>query len=236
MTAAARGILAAGISAFAIVTAAIFRSLFFLFSFHALSCCVPPGAPAICKGKLELKRRRLKLLWTQLSRVPRRRDACLRVTTNAKSTRRRRVGTYICGGQHQLRLSTHMPVTRCTLYIASAIRRPPRPKIGPERHHGPRLADNMRPWQSATTAQKTVAKMRPESGHGNRASERGIHSGMPPSYVPVSCPPYGPKSATTSFYASMAPLGAQFSTTIIPRIARCSSRRRGRDKTTLLEP
>ena len=104
------------------------------------------------------------------------------------------------------------------------------------RHLGTRFAENMLQWQSAPPTQKAVAKMRPESGHGNRASERGIHSGMPPSYVPVSCPHYGPKSATTSFYVSMAPLGAQFSTTIIPRTARCSSRRRGRDKTTLLEP
>ena len=72
-------------------------------------------------------------------------------------------------------------------------------------------------FQSAPPTQKAVAKMRPESGHGNRASERGIHSGMPPSYVPVSCPHYGPKSATTSFYVSMAQLGAHFSTTRLPR-------------------
>ena len=72
-------------------------------------------------------------------------------------------------------------------------------------------------FQSAPPTQKAVAKMRPESGHGNRASERGIHSGMPPFCVPVSCPHYGPKSATTSFYVSMAQLGAQFSTTRLPK-------------------
>ena len=72
-------------------------------------------------------------------------------------------------------------------------------------------------FQSAPPTQKAVAKMRPESGHGNRASERGIHSGMPPFCVPVSCPHYGPKSVTTSFYVSMAQLGPQFSTTRIPR-------------------
>ena len=93
------------------------------------------------------------------------------------------------------------------------------PQSCPTRHLGTRFAENMLQWQSAPPTQKAVAKMRPESGHGNRASERGIHSGMPPSYVPVSCPHYGPKSATTSFYVSMAPLGAQFSTTTIPRMA-----------------
>ena len=145
MRAAARDILAASIRAFAIPTTATFRSHPFLFSFHALPCCVPPGAAATREAKLEHQRQRLKWLCTQLSRVPRRRDACLRVTTNARTNRRTRVGTQTCRGQHQLELSAHMPSTQSTLYIAGAISRPPRHEISPTRHHETRLAHNIRP-------------------------------------------------------------------------------------------